>query len=63
MHLLFKNEKTTHFLNEISSKNFKSLNGPRLIHVYQYHTIEKNSPKNSTDNFSFEVYMQFFQIL
>jgi hypothetical protein len=38
MHLLFKNEKNTHFLNEISSKNFKSLNGLRLIHVYQYHT-------------------------
>jgi hypothetical protein len=25
-----KKKKTTHFLNEISSKNFKSLNGPRF---------------------------------
>jgi hypothetical protein len=27
MHLLFKNAKNTHFFNEISSKNFKSLYG------------------------------------
>ncbi len=27
MHFLFKNVKNTHFLNEISSKTFKSLNG------------------------------------
>ncbi len=30
MHLLFENAKNTHFLNEISSKNFKSLNGFRF---------------------------------
>jgi hypothetical protein len=30
MHLLFKNEKNTQFLNEILSKNFKSLNGFRF---------------------------------
>jgi hypothetical protein len=34
-----------------------------LIHVYQYYTILKNSPKNSTHNLSFEIYVQFFQIL
>jgi hypothetical protein len=38
MHLLFKNAKNTQFLNEISSKNLKFLSGPKLIHVYQYHT-------------------------
>ncbi len=30
MHLLFKNEKNTHFLDEILFKNFKSLNGLRF---------------------------------
>jgi hypothetical protein len=32
-----------------------------LIHVYQYHTPLKISPKNSTHNLNFEIYMQFFQ--
>jgi hypothetical protein len=34
-----------------------------LIHVYQYHTPFKNSPKNSTHNLSFELYLQFLQTL
>jgi hypothetical protein len=34
-----------------------------LIHVYQYHTPQKKSPKNSIHNLSFEVYMQFLQSL
>ncbi len=30
MHLLFKNGKNTQFLNEITFKNFESLNGLRF---------------------------------
>jgi hypothetical protein len=28
-----------------------------LIDVYQYHSSQKNSTKNSTHDFTFEVYM------
>jgi hypothetical protein len=31
---IVQNEKNTHFLNEISSKNFKSLNGPKFNSMY-----------------------------
>jgi hypothetical protein len=34
-----------------------------LIHVYQYHTPQKKSPKKFTHNPSFEVYMQKIQIM
>jgi hypothetical protein len=47
MHLLFKNAKTTHFLNEISSKNFKYLNGPRFkiyINIIQHKKIHPRIP-------------------
>ncbi len=63
MHLLFKNVKNTYFLNEISSKNFKSLNGPRFNSCISISYTIKRLPKNSTHNLSFEVYMQFFSNL
>jgi hypothetical protein len=51
-------------LNEISSKNFKFLNGPKFNSCISIsYTIKKNSPKNSTHNLSFELYLQFLQFL
>jgi len=41
MYLLFKNAKNTHFLNEISSKNFKYLNGPRFSSCISISSIIK----------------------
>jgi hypothetical protein len=63
MHLLFKNAKHTHFFNEFWFKNFKSLNGPRFNSCISISYIIKNSPNNSIHNFTFELYMQFFQTL
>ncbi len=46
MHLLFKNAKNTFFFNEISSKNFKSLNGPRFNSCISIsYTIKKIHPR------------------
>jgi hypothetical protein len=58
-----KMQNNTHFLNEISSKNFKSLNGPRFNSCISISYTKNISPKNSTHNPNFEVYMQFFQTL
>jgi hypothetical protein len=63
MHLLFKNEKTHIFWMKFHLETLNIKMVLDLIHVYQYHTPLKNSPKNSTHNLSFEVNMQFFQIL
>ncbi len=55
--------KNTLFKNEISSKNFKFISGPRFNSCISISYTIKNSPKNFTHNLSFEVYMQFVQIL
>jgi len=35
----------------------------KSIYVYWYHSPQRNSTKNSTNNLSFEIYMQIFQTL
>jgi hypothetical protein len=62
MDLLLNEFKRTHFLNEISSENFKFLNDHRFNWCISISYIIKNSPKNCTHNPSFEVDMQFFQL-
>jgi hypothetical protein len=33
-----------------------------FIYVYQYHSSKKKLAKNSTNNLSFEIYMQIFKL-
>jgi hypothetical protein len=46
MNLLFKNANNTHFLNQNSSKNLKSLNGPKYtyINIIHYKKIDPIIP-------------------
>ncbi len=64
MHLLSKNAENTHSLNEISSKNFKSLNGPRFNSCISIsYTIKKFTQEFHSLDLSFEAYIHFFQTL
>jgi hypothetical protein len=40
--------------------DFQLLNGLDLVYVYHYHSPQKKSLQNSTHNFNFEIYLQFF---
>jgi hypothetical protein len=60
MHLLLKKCQKTHFLNGFSTRFFQLLNGLDLVDVYHYHSPQKNSLQNSTHNFNFDIYLQFF---
>ncbi len=55
-------QKKTHFLNEISSKNFKVLNSLRFNWCISISYTIKISPKNSIHNPSFEMYIQNFKL-
>jgi len=59
MHSLLKKCQKTQFLNGISSKIFNFQIILYLIDVYQYHTSQKNSPKNSINNHTFKVHILF----
>jgi hypothetical protein len=56
------NYKTTHFLNGISSKNFKILNYLRFNWCISISYTIKNSLKNSIHNPNFEIYIQNFEL-
>jgi hypothetical protein len=55
--------KKPHFLNKISSKNFKFLHGPRFDWCILVSYTKIFLPKSSTHNPNFEIYMQKFKIL
>jgi hypothetical protein len=57
-----KNEKKAFLEWIFNKKNLKFKMLLDFIYVYQYHSSKKKLAKNSTNNLSFEIYMQIFKL-
>jgi hypothetical protein len=61
MHFLFKKWKNNNFVNGFQLKYLNFEMFLDSIYVYWYHSTQKNLVKISTNNPSFEIYMQIFK--